>query len=605
MFTYLSIRRFLAAAPLGLCAWLLLGPALPGAAQIQNGSFESGYTGWTQIGKNQVVTGTFGDAPASGTDQSFSDNNNTDGAAAVGALETGLGLASGALTALGQGTVTYGSAITQPVTLQPGDTAVFTFHYDFLTAQDPHYPPFVNDFAFVSLSGQAPVLLANATQAAIPEPAATGRASHSIDDYLAETGYRTGTYTLSATANPGGGTYKLGFGAVSIGGGGIGSAVLVDAISASIVGRPTAVAQSVTTPENTAKTITLTGTDPNTPVRPLTYAVTANPAHGTLSGTAPNLVYTPAPGYMGPDSFTFKVNNGVSSSLPATVSLTVTGIPGSHAHLLWDKTDGTASLWTVNAGGSYASVQYGPFSGWTARVVSAAPDGTTWLLWTNTNGTASLWHVTALTASGYTATQYGPYAGYTAVSLSVGGDGSPHLLWDKTDGTALLWTVDPANGTFTYTTYGPYAGWTAKAVASGATVTDLLWAKTDGTASGYRIASDGSLTYHTFGPYSSYAAVGLSVGPDDGAHLLWDKTDGSAALWSADFTSGAFTFVNYGPYSGYSARAIATGPDNVTRMLWDNTNGTASLWSVTGSGYTYNAYGPFSGWTAVGVSAGP
>ncbi len=288
----------------------------------------------------------------------------------------------------------------------------------------------------------------------------------------------------------------------------------------------------------------------------------------------------------------------------------ISGLPGSapppgHAHLLWNKTDGTASLWTVNSDGTFATVAYGPFSGWTARATAAAPDGTNWLLWTNTNGTASLWHVTALTASGYTATQYGPYPAYSAVSLSVGSDGSPHLLWDKTDGTANLWTVNPASGSFTYTPYGPYAGWTARSIASGATVTDLLWTKTDGTASGYRIASDGSLTYHTFGPYTGYTATSLSVGPDDGAHLLWDKTDGTALLWSVDFSTGAFTYTPYGPFSGYAARAIATGPDNVTHILWNATNGVASLWNVTGSGYTYTAYGPYSGWTAVAVSAGP
>ncbi len=279
----------------------------------------------------------------------------------------------------------------------------------------------------------------------------------------------------------------------------------------------------------------------------------------------------------------------------------------TRTRLLWNHSpDGQASLWAVNADGTFASVQYGPFSGWTAKATAAAPDGTNWLLWTHQpDNQVSLWHVTALTPSGYTATQYGPYAGYTAVSLSVGGDGSPHILWNKTDGTALLWTVSPTNGTFTYTSYGPYAGWTANQVTSGQTVTDLLWTKTDGTASGYRIAANGSLTYHTFGPYSGYTAKSLSVGPDDGAHLLWDNTNGTALLWNVDFTSGAFTYTSYGPFSGYAARAIATGPDNVTHILWDATNGTASLWNVTGSGYTYNTYGPYSGWTAVGVSAGP
>ena len=66
----------------------------------------------------------------------------------------------------------------------------------------------------------------------------------------------------------------------------------------------------------------LRGTDPQGGA--LTYTVVTQPAHGTLSGTAPNLTYTPTAGYVGADSFTFRVNNGVMDSIPATVSITVT-----------------------------------------------------------------------------------------------------------------------------------------------------------------------------------------------------------------------------------------------------------------------------------------
>ena len=47
------------------------------------------------------------------------------------------------------------------------------------------------------------------------------------------------------------------------------------------------------------------------------------PSFGTLSGTLPALHYTPKPDYNGPDSFTFKVNDGLLDSSNATVSLTV------------------------------------------------------------------------------------------------------------------------------------------------------------------------------------------------------------------------------------------------------------------------------------------
>ena len=87
---------------------------------------------------------------------------------------------------------------------------------------------------------------------------------------------------------------------------------------------PVANAQAVTTAEDTAKAITLTGSDADG--NPLTYSVVTNPAHGTLSGTAPSLTYSPAANYNGADSFTFKVNDGKVDSAAATVSITVSTV---------------------------------------------------------------------------------------------------------------------------------------------------------------------------------------------------------------------------------------------------------------------------------------
>lgn len=86
-------------------------------------------------------------------------------------------------------------------------------------------------------------------------------------------------------------------------------------------GAPTATAQTVSVTRNTPKAIVLTGADLDGD--PLTFTVVANPTNGSLSGSAPNLTYTPNTGYLGTDSFTFKVNDGVSDSTPATVSITV------------------------------------------------------------------------------------------------------------------------------------------------------------------------------------------------------------------------------------------------------------------------------------------
>ena len=88
-------------------------------------------------------------------------------------------------------------------------------------------------------------------------------------------------------------------------------------------GTPVADSQLVSVPTNTATAFTLTASDPDVPVLPLTFNVTSSPAHGTLSGTAPNLTFTPTPGYLGADSFTFTVNNGTNTSVVGTISLNI------------------------------------------------------------------------------------------------------------------------------------------------------------------------------------------------------------------------------------------------------------------------------------------
>ena len=95
-------------------------------------------------------------------------------------------------------------------------------------------------------------------------------------------------------------------------------------VSITINDAPVATPQTVTTNEDTAIPITLTGSDPNGDM--LSYVVVTNPTHGALSGTAPNLTYTPAANYNGDDSFTFKVSDGMLESDPAMVAITVNAV---------------------------------------------------------------------------------------------------------------------------------------------------------------------------------------------------------------------------------------------------------------------------------------
>src|SRR5947209_19812821 len=66
----------------------------------------------------------------------------------------------------------------------------------------------------------------------------------------------------------------------------------------------------------------------------LTYTIVSEPSNGTLDGSGPKVIYRPAPGFSGADSFTFKVNDGVIDSPTATVSdRKSTRLNSSHANI--------------------------------------------------------------------------------------------------------------------------------------------------------------------------------------------------------------------------------------------------------------------------------
>ena len=84
---------------------------------------------------------------------------------------------------------------------------------------------------------------------------------------------------------------------------------------------PVANSQTIFVAQDSTNTITLTGSDLDGDS--LFYNLASFPAHGSLSGTPPNLTYMPTGGYSGSDSFGFKVNDGHTDSALATVNITV------------------------------------------------------------------------------------------------------------------------------------------------------------------------------------------------------------------------------------------------------------------------------------------
>ena len=102
---------------------------------------------------------------------------------------------------------------------------------------------------------------------------------------------------------------------------------------------PVADNQNLSTKQNTALKIVLSGSDKETPAADLTFRIVNNPQNGTLSGTALNLTYTPKTDFVGADSFKFVVNDGTVDSAPATITLQVlAGLPTNTPPVAKDQT---------------------------------------------------------------------------------------------------------------------------------------------------------------------------------------------------------------------------------------------------------------------------
>lgn len=86
-------------------------------------------------------------------------------------------------------------------------------------------------------------------------------------------------------------------------------------------GLPIANNISVSSTANAAASITLQGSSETGAT--ISYSVNATTLAGSLTGTAPNLTYTPTAGFTGVETFSYTVSDGTLTSLPATVSISI------------------------------------------------------------------------------------------------------------------------------------------------------------------------------------------------------------------------------------------------------------------------------------------
>ncbi len=120
---------------------------------------------------------------------------------------------------------------------------------------------------------------------------------------------------------------------------------------------PVATPYSLSTTVNTQATSTLLGSDTDIPAQTLTYTIGTTTTHGVLSFSSSTVVYTPELGYTGADSFTYTVSDGISTSTPATVTITV----GSQS-TSGGSSSGSGSSSVTSSGGYFVSSNGGPLA---------------------------------------------------------------------------------------------------------------------------------------------------------------------------------------------------------------------------------------------------
>jgi len=106
---------------------------------------------------------------------------------------------------------------------------------------------------------------------------------------------------------------------------------------------PVVQSKAVSTKEDTPLAITLEATDPDN--TSFIWIITSNPSHGKLSGTPPDLTYTPDKDYSGFDSFAFQANDSLNTSNVATISIGISAVNDAPAVSLTSPSSGASFVY--------------------------------------------------------------------------------------------------------------------------------------------------------------------------------------------------------------------------------------------------------------------
>jgi hypothetical protein len=144
---------------------------------------------------------------------------------------------------------------------------------------------------------------------------------------------------------------------------------------------------------------------------------------------------------------------------------------------------------------------------------------------------------------------------------------------------------------------------------AGGSSSDILWQNTDGQAALWQMDGTSVIVSAKVDPNPgpSWTLVGTGDFNGDGqSDLLWQNTSGQAAIWEMS-GSNVIDSAKVDPNPGPSWKLVGTGDfngDGKSDLLWQNTSGQAAIWEMDGTNVIDSAkIGPNPGpsWKLVGT----
>jgi hypothetical protein len=291
--------------------------------------------------------------------------------------------------------------------------------------------------------------------------------------------------------------------------------------------------------------------------------------------------------------------------------------PTVTADILWQNTDGQASIWDMNGsalvGGGPVSPNPGP--SWTEiGTGDFNHDGHSDILWQNASGQASIWDMSGNSLIGGGPVSPNPGPAWKAIGTGdFADDGfSDDILWQNTStGQASIWEMN-ANTLVGGGPVSPNPGPAWKAIGTGDFnkdgSSDILFQNArSGQVSiwemdGNKLSGGGPVSPN---PGPSWHAVGTGDFNHDGfSDILFQNTSsGQVSIWEMNGNK----LIGGGPVSpnpGPSWHAIGTGGGG-SDILFQNTSGQASIWDMSGNtliGGGPVSPNPGSSWRALGLT---